>query len=142
MNNVTIIVNSAETNTADFHIVQGVLEVLRQKKKTVKVQVIEPSKTNQTGSGHIYAAQHHDFPKHFFYEFCDESSMTAAHLASVELADLVITIGGSFATKVTGLAALGAGKPVLPISCFGGASRELLNKFSCECQRETKCAGS
>lgn len=53
----------------------------------------------------------------------------AAHLGAVELAEIVIIIGGGDGSYTAGLAALQAKKKLIPIGCFGGAAAELLREL-------------
>ncbi len=51
------------------------------------------------------------------------------HIDAIEMCDAVVLIGGASGTMTAGLAALRAGKMIVPIAAFGGATQDLVQMW-------------
>lgn len=122
----TIVVGSASPNTADAHIVSGFLSIAGTNSKTdARIQVVRPNERDRAFEEEARRAPH-------VFEFFSHSEgwWQGAHLISLRESDAVLTIGGGKGTYLAGLAAIVAGKRLVPISSFGGASAELMKHLT------------
>lgn len=90
------------------------------------IELHYPATTRTPFSGHFeglsvarYAYHNDVLPPH---------SWTVAHVGALEQAELVVTLGGGFRTRVAANIALEFGRPVLPIATFGGTSAEVFQR--------------
>lgn len=122
----SIIVGSQSNNTADFHVVKGIVEECGNKSLDYPLVKVLISK-NKYFPFQNYA---NDFP-HIF-TFCSQTQpyWEAAHLIAIKKADVVLVIGGARISYFAGLASLILGKRLIPIGSFGGAGEKLLNILS------------
>jgi len=70
-----------------------------------------------------------DYPHIFEFAPKSQSYWEAAHLLSISEADVILVIGGAKGTYIAGLAAILAGKKLIPIGSFGGAGEKLSELF-------------
>jgi len=119
---LTVIVGGESPNTADAHIVEGALEILRG---TMPVSpVIEVLRPHDDGLSYRVMAETH--PGIFGFHCPTQHRWTEAHLLTVREADCVFAIAGMKGTYHAGLAAIVARKPLVPIASFGGAAARLI----------------
>ena len=118
----TILVGGASPTTADLHIVNGFLSVAGTDMSTAaRIQVVRPNDGDLVYGDEAARAPH-------LFEFFShaEGWWQGAHLISLRESDAVLTMGGGKGTYLAGLAAIVAGKRLVPVSSFGGASSELM----------------
>ena len=117
----TIIVGSSSTNTADFYIVSGIIKQIGDGVvKYPLINIIRPS--NDIYPFNDLAKR---YPRVFRSYIRTQSFWEGAHLISIKEADAVLTIGGAKGTYLAGLASIIAGKRIVPIGSFDGASEKI-----------------
>jgi hypothetical protein len=126
-NQHAVIVGSEKKNSADYHVVHGMLaEIENSNASRALIEVIERIESR----GPLYLAEREGrYSVHFdSIEPASEGPpiRAAEKILAVQNADAVITIGGLRDTWIGGIAAIVAKKLVMPIGTFGGASRKLL----------------
>lgn len=123
----TVVVGSEKKNSADFHVVRGMLEEIGGSSASLaRIEVIEGVESQRP----LYLAER-EGPLGRYFSSINPSSQarpvrSAEKILAVRGADVVLTVGGLAATWTGGVAAMVAKKPVVPIGTFGGASRQLL----------------
>src|SRR5215831_10384175 len=137
----TVFVGSDDkAKSADYYVVQGMLEQLtqhggREKSirpiKNIAIDHIEGLEQYKE----LYAQERAVEEQHRFFNAFGPGGLpvpgakfpqAAAKIVTVEQADVVISIAGLSNTYVAGMAALVAGRRLVPIGVFGGASQHLL----------------
>jgi Predicted nucleotide-binding protein containing TIR-like domain len=116
-----VIVGSEEDNSADRYVVEGIVEVAR------KIGLEEPLiKLIPRPDGSLpFKEGRTELSRLFGAEQRSVQPVADAKLVAVQEARAVITIGGLTATFHAGLGSIFAGKRVVPVPIFGGASRKL-----------------
>ncbi|MGQ0649337.1 MAG: TIR domain-containing protein [Gemmatimonadaceae bacterium] len=123
----TVIVGSDEPNSADRHVVAGMLTALQDSDAPEPlIHLIQ----GIHGEGDLYAEQRQSERDHKFFTASNSRSpgqtpRAAEKILAVKDADALIAIGGLEATYVAGIAALVARKTVVPIASFHGAALQL-----------------
>jgi hypothetical protein len=116
-----VIVNSDSTDTADYHVVEGIVNRAGDDETLHPlIHVVRPR------TAPIFSERSREHGR-LFTSHRSAQSREGARIISVQDADAVLTIGGGSATYRAGLAALVAGKTLVPIASFGGASAWLLD---------------
>jgi hypothetical protein len=116
-----VIVGSESANTADLHVVNGMLSVIAiSPDNSSRIEVIRASDEKQP----FYEVAQ-KYPKYISYPPITGDRWTDVHLMQIKDADAVLTIGGLDGTYHAGLAAIVARKVLVPIGTFGGASKRL-----------------
>src|SRR5215204_1534295 len=116
-----VIVASDNLDTADYHIVKGIVETAAvDGRLRPLIHIIQPKE------GEIFW----DFRRQYGDFFTEHErgtpySTEGATIISVRDAEAVLTIGGGKRTYRVGLASIVARKKLVPIGSFGGASRRL-----------------
>lgn len=127
----TIIVGSSSPNTADCYIVEGVIKQLGDRNvKYPLINILRPS--DELYPFNELAKM---YPGVFSSYLKVQSFWEGAHLIGIKEADAILTIGGGKGTYLAGLASIIAGKKIVPIGSFGGASeriRQVLENFAQE----------
>jgi hypothetical protein len=119
----SIIVGSLSANTADFHVVKGIVEEFKNKSLNYPlVKVLRPKSK-------YFPFQNYSKDYPHIFTFCSQSQpyWEGAHLMAIKEADVVLVIGGSRNSYFAGLASIFVGKTLIPIGSFGGAGEKLLN---------------
>jgi hypothetical protein len=125
LHGATVIVHSDKPDSADYYIIRGIVNVFDGGVKKVNVLIVTP-RGARSGNKCPYVKEVKKFPWNFFYPIHEVKTMTEAHIKAIDSADVLITVGGTSTTNETGLKMIKARKRILPIGCFGGASRKLL----------------
>lgn len=115
------IVGGESENTADHHVVNGMIRVLGGSAERPVIEVIRPEHDRSA-----YRSFAQKYPKLFSFPPRLNRAWGEAHLLQLKDADAVVTIGGMEGTYLAGLAAVVAKKTVVPIGSFGGGSEKLL----------------
>lgn len=116
----SVIIASANPNTADYHIVRGILDAgVKTEYPLIEVLV-------SSGTEIPFVKEAAQFPYLFSYFQAISDTWKINHLLSIKEADGVLIIGGSQASFHAGIAALVAGKRLVPVGAFGGAASQLL----------------
>lgn len=116
-----VIVGSSSPNTADLYVVQGMIKQLGNKDvKYPLINILIPSDDSYPFNEIVKM-----YPNVFGSYLKVQSSWEGAHLISIREADAILTIGGSRGTYLVGLASIIAGKKIVPIGSFGGASEKI-----------------
>ena len=117
-----VIVGSSRENTADKHVVDGVLAALPPTEAGAQsITVIRPFEEETA-----YVELSLEYRLRFLFKDRTGLPAAAVKVLAVTDADAVITIGGGEGTYMAGLAAMMAKKPLIPVGSFGGASRQLI----------------
>ena len=136
-----IFVASDSPSTIDFHIVQGVIGVVRKESITqppillVRSHARRSSKdANDCSAIHESAARSH--PKLFkilstpedevWKVVRDTKDWEVVHDTIAKEADKILVLGGGASTYRIAVRALADGRPIVPIGVFGGAAREVI----------------
>ncbi len=123
---LTIIVGGESPSTADVHVVEGILEIVRGTiPANPVVEVLRPHDDETS-----YRAAAGANPGVFGFHSLTQQRWTEAHLLTVREADCVFAIAGMKGTYHAGLAAIVARKPLVPIASFGGAAARLVRDLS------------
>jgi predicted nucleotide-binding protein len=117
--NQAVIVGSDEDDTADKHVIGGLLKASPTAPSLVSV-IREGGRTPFREWREQYPEIFSTIPRPAF-------ERGAAKLIAVQEADAVITIAGFRPTLYAGIGALYSGKRVVPVPRFGGASAQLLD---------------
>ena len=119
--NQVVVVGSESANTADLHVVRGMLSVIAvSPDNSSRIEIIRAASEKQP----FYEIAQ-KYPKHISYPPIVGDRWADAHLMQIKDADAVLTIGGLAGTYHAGLAAIVAKKILVPIGTFGGASKRL-----------------
>lgn len=121
-----ILASSYSPKSAEYQVIQGALDAVRQGHAHGIIAELLTSRTaNSTFDRDIG-----QFPHNLTYGHvvADQSELT--HLFSVQRAHQVVIIGGGHSTYNAGVAALIAGKKIVPVGAFGGAAEKLLGTLS------------
>jgi hypothetical protein len=117
----TLIVGGQSKNTADWHVVNGVVSVRGNSGERHAIEVVRPEYDRDA-----YSELARQYPKLFSFPPRSSRNWGETHLWQIRTADAVITIGGGDGTYLAGVASIVAEKILVPIGCFGGASERLL----------------
>jgi len=117
-----VIVASEDSDTADYHIVKGIVETAAvDGRLRPLIHIIEPKE------GKIFWGFRKQYGDYFIEHVRGTPySSEGAAIISVRDAEAVLTVGGGSRTYRVGLASILARKKLVPIGSFGGASRRLL----------------
>lgn len=117
----SIVVGGTASWSADFHAVKGyVAGSLSMPGHLGVIRVVRPDDRRR-----VYATWAKRAPRLFEFSLSSEEWWEVSHLVSVQESDAVLTIGGGRSTYLAGLAAIVAGKRLVPVGAFGGASQAL-----------------
>jgi hypothetical protein len=131
-NKHSAIVGSEKKNSADYHVIQGMLEELEEPNASLPwIEVIEGIESEEP----LYKSERENAKYWRCFSpipspFAGRPIRAAEKIMAVQRADAVITIGGLTDTWTGGIAAIVAKKLVLPIATFGGASHQLLQALN------------
>ena len=131
-NQHSVIVGSEKKNSADYHVIHGMLEEIEKINASLTlIEVIEGIESTEP----LYKIERENEKYWRFFSPINRASVgrpirSAEKIMAVQMADVVITIGGLTDTWTGGIAAIVAKKPVVPIGTFGGASRQLLQALN------------
>ena len=118
---VPVIVGGSSPNTADYHVVAGVMEASSGTDITRPlIEVIRPADDNR--SYYDLAAAN---PPLFSFYPQTQRRWAETHIMAIREADTVLTVGGMSGTYQAGLIAIVARKRLVPVASFGGASARL-----------------
>lgn len=121
-NGHSVIVGSQSSNTADLHIVKGIIEGTKNKiLSRPLVEIFRPKDKHLN-----YEELTKKFPHIFAFSQKSQPNWGTTHLFAVREADAVIVIGGAMSSYSAGLAAIINRKRLVPIGSFGGAGDKLL----------------
>jgi hypothetical protein len=116
-----VIVGGSSPNTADYHVVAGVMEASSGTDITRPlIEVIRPADDNR--SYYDLAAAN---PPLFSFYPQTQRRWAETHIMAIREADTVLTVGGMSGTYQAGLIAIVARKRLVPVASFGGASARL-----------------
>jgi len=118
-----VIVASERQHTADYHIVNGIVEEAANRGLRPLVHIIRPRE------GDLFQDLRRQFGHLFTQHGGGRHSPEAATIISARDANAVLTIGGRKRTYRIGLAAIVARKKLVPIGSFGGASLDLIDEI-------------
>jgi hypothetical protein len=117
----TLIVGSESPDTADAHVVQGMLTVISASPNNrSRIEVVCSTAGRQPFADLITR-----FKEHISFPPIPQSGWTETILLQVKEADALLTVAGGSGTYHAGLAAIVAKKTLVPIAGFGGASSRL-----------------
>jgi hypothetical protein len=116
----TVIAAGDGQNTADYHVVRGVLDAIKS-----LPEVPEPFVEIVTEGS--FEEDYQRYPHVFTYNKWVSSKWKISYLYSIKSADSVLVIGGGTGSFQAGLAALIANKRIVPMGTFGGAASQLLD---------------
>lgn len=127
-NGHTLIVESENEGVADPYVVEGYYKhSMSGPQDQMKIELAWPRGTerpfNEMTKARPDLFVHHGLPA----PEDERHRWRNSHLVSLKHAEAVLTIGGKQGTYLAGSAAIVAGKPLVPIASFGGASTRLLN---------------
>jgi hypothetical protein len=106
--------------------VSGFLSIVGSNSSTAaRIQVVRPNEGER-----VFEEEARRAPQVFEFFSHSEGWWQGAHLISLRESDAVLTIGGGKGTYLAGLAAIVAGKRLVPVSSFGGASAELMKHLA------------
>lgn len=122
----SVIIGSIKEDTADFHVMMGMLEELRGKIPTRPLIWIQrPNKDPDA-----FQDLDEDYPGVFSFYAMKQPSWDSAHLTAIRDADIVIIIGGGKGTYEAGIGSMtDKKKKIVPIASFGGASENILRNL-------------
>lgn len=117
-----IIVGGQSESTADFHVVDGVLNALDgHLPDSPLIEILRPEQEAphywKEATAHPGVFEFHDTKARHWFD---------AHLLALREADCLLAIGGAEHTYHAGLAAIVARKPLVPVGSFGGAASRLV----------------
>lgn len=124
-----VVVGSDSDRSADYHVVQGFIsELAGRKVSDPPIHVIQGIVPGQVP----YNVERRSEERGALFRgvdsnFSGQKPRAAEKILAVRDADALIAVGGLGDTYVAGVAALVAGKPVVPVATFGGAARQLLD---------------
>jgi Predicted nucleotide-binding protein containing TIR-like domain len=124
----SIIVSGEAPHTADLHVVRGMLDALHGQR--VDIPLIEVARPQSDHNSYKELSRKN--PGIFQFQPPSQTTWREVMLAAIGESSILIAIAGLRGTLEAGLAAMHAGKKVIPVSCFGGAagqlSKELRNR--------------
>lgn len=132
---VKVVITSYTPNTLDGYVAQGYLDWSTKNnpgKSPVEPPLVVVNYIDDLADGvaensnkqfSVLFSKHGDFVT---YEHAKGLLRFNRHLAGLKKADVVLTLGGADHTFMAGEVALLAGKPLIPVASFEGASKELL----------------
>ena len=127
----TIIVGADSPSTADYYIVRGFLEIIGGTRPPAPlIEVVRPNDSHGVEGRKSYLSLAKTNPGVFRFHLSTQSRWTEAHLLTVREADCVLVMGGKKYSYRAGLAAIVAGKRLIPVGCFGGAASRLLRDLA------------
>ncbi len=134
-----ILVGSSSQRTADYHICQGVFAYCRQNPaQHVHIERHYPDDERPEYEGVPGNLHFLDFSHH-----ADSSSphkWIVAHARAVDVADVVVLIGGGVSTRIVGHLSADRGKPVIAVSCFGGSADTVFHTMKYRYLAKPECA--
>jgi len=119
----SIVVGSQSPNTADLHVVKGVIEEVKDKSLNNPLIIVLSPKYEPSPFEDLARK----FPHIFAFYSATQPFWEAAHLIAVKEADAIIVIGGVRSSYSAGLASMISDKRLVPIGSFGGAGEKLLS---------------
>ena len=119
----SVLVYSDEQATADYHVVQGILNAADS--ITIDHPLIQVM--GQDSSTFSYENEAQDYPDLFSFMGSNANRWQISHLMMTRHADALLVIGGGKGSQTAGLAAFVAGKRVVPVGAFGGGAAQILN---------------
>jgi len=117
-----VMVTSDQDNTADYHVVNGIVEEIGN--KPIEQPLIIVNRSHQDATSFFKLAQ--KFPSLFNFHSKGQTGWFVSSLMAIRENRVVVCIGGGKGTEQLGIAAIIAKKKVIPIASFGGASDKLL----------------
>jgi predicted nucleotide-binding protein len=117
----SLIVESDNQDTADYHAVCGALSLLDPKSPEARIRVI--------GRKRSFQEARRKWPGLFSDHPVPAIARASAKVLQTRQADAVILLGGVVKTHQAGLTAASSGKPLACIGSFGGAARMLNEDF-------------
>jgi hypothetical protein len=126
-NGAELIVNSGREDTADIHVVRGIIDSVKNKDKLQPFRVWGIFPKNESSPFENLTQEELGYLD-LKYDLIQLPYKTEAHFKSVDAADIIITIGGGFTTYLSGSYAMLSKKKIVPIGSFGGASKKILDK--------------
>jgi hypothetical protein len=124
----TIVVGSAATHRADFHLVQGFLAAAgRHRRSGPRVEVIDgiAGEKGRPYDEERQALETYDLFITHREQLAANAPRAAEKIVATRAADALLAIGGRTDTYIAGIGALMANKVVIPIATFGGAGLAL-----------------
>ncbi|HEX8996759.1 MAG TPA: TIR domain-containing protein [Ktedonobacterales bacterium] len=121
-----ILASSYSPKSAEYQVIQGALDAVRQGQAYGVVAELLTSKTSNS----TFDKDIGQFPRHLTYSHIVADQSELSHLYSVQLAHRVVIVGGGQSTYNAGVAALIAGKTIVPVGAFGGAAEKLLGTLT------------
>lgn len=123
----SIIISGWSLETADYHVVQGVLSIIRSSPITYPVIEVYSSSSRETFpfQSELDSIPHaFSFPNSSAAKYWQNASML-----QIRDSDCVLVICGGKGSYNAGIAALMSGRRMVPVGSFGGAALELLDVF-------------
>jgi hypothetical protein len=134
-----ILIGSSSKRTADYHICEGVFAHCRQHPaQHFHIERHYPDDERPEYDGVPNNLHFLDFSHH-----ADQSSphkWIVAHARAVDVADVVVLIGGGVSTRIVGHLSADRGKPVVAVSCFGGTSDAVFHTMKYRYLANPDCA--
>lgn len=121
-----VLASSYEPTSAEYQAIQGALDAVKQKQAQGVVGELLRSRV----SDGPFDKDIRLFPYNLAYSHAIADRADLAHLFSVQLGHRVMVIGGGRGSYNAGVAALIAGKRIVPVGAFGGAAEKLLGSLA------------
>jgi len=124
----SVIVGSQSPNTADLYIVEGIVKYVEKHDEARSLDYPLVNILRPKDELFPFKRSSERFPQVFSRYEKVEPDWDTAHVSAVEEADAVLIVGGAESSYMAGRAAIASGKTLVPVGCFGGAGRRLLDR--------------